>query len=331
MRRLLTALALLLTLAAQAQERPRITMKQAELIIPRPAKHPVKSLIPGETAPAVDTLDTSDPRVKLVLRSDHSWAYVRDRAAMESDPVYAENWDTHAINPYGEQLQQLPSRVTLWLVDSVSSWKCPFVAPVYSKFGRRGSRYHMGVDLPAARGREIYAAFEGKVRISQYSKSFGNVVIIRHPCGLETTYAHLSERRVSTGEWVSAGQVVGLAGSTGRSTGSHLHFETRWHGYAFDPQWIADFGKGELRSGVFVLKTKHLLPGSNYVSQSLEEEEEIYLTEEQERAEAERIAAELAAMKYHKIVSGDTLTALALKYHTSVSEICRLNGITRES
>ncbi|MBR1869470.1 MAG: peptidoglycan DD-metalloendopeptidase family protein [Bacteroidales bacterium] len=321
----------LLSLCASAQDRPAMSLKRAEILVPRPAKHPVKSLIPGEGAPAVDTLDTSDPRVKLLLRSDHSWEYFRDPVEMDKDPEFTDHWDTRTINPYREALADLPSRVTLWLVDSASRWTCPRTVPVYSKFGRRRGRMHMGVDLPLQTGTPVYAAFSGKVRISQYNRSFGNVIIIRHPSGLETTYAHLSQRDVSAGDWVSSGDVIGLGGSTGRSTGPHLHFETRWHGYAFDPQWIADFGKGELRSGVFVLKTKHLLPGSNYVARSVEDEDEIFRTEEEERAEAERIAAELAAAKYHKVVSGDTLMGLARKYGTSVYEICRLNGIGRDS
>ena len=82
---------------------------------------------------------------------------------------------------------------------------------------------------------------------------------------------------------------------------------------------------------MFVLKTKHLLPGCRYVSKSVEDEDEIYRTEEEERAEAERIAAEMAAAKYHKLVSGDTLTGLARRYGTTVSEICRLNGISRDA
>lgn len=311
-----------------AQEMPRMTMKRAELLVPRPAKKPVKSLIPSEQAPAIDTLDTSDPRVKLVLRSDKTWEYVKDFSSISKDDVYAEAWNVNSVNPYKTPLADLPPRVTLWLVDSASAWKCPNQTAVFSKFGRRRGRQHMGVDLPLQTGTPVYAAFDGRVRFSSYNRGYGNVVIVRHPNGLETTYAHLSRRDVSAGDWVRAGDVVGLGGNTGRSTGPHLHFETRYMGYAFDPQWMIDFDRGELRSGVFVLRSKYLVPGSSYIPQSEEEEDEIYRTEEEERAEAARIAAELAAAKYHKLSSGETLSGLAVKYHTTVGEICRLNGIT---
>lgn len=329
------ALCALLTagaVTAYAQDkRPAIDLKRAELLVPRPAKHPVKSLIPGEEPLSVDTLDTSDPSVKLVLRSDHTWGYVRAYEVLADDPVFTECWDTANVNPYREKYSDLPVRVTLLLADSLSRWCCPRQTRVFSKFGRRRSRQHMGVDLPLATGTPVYAAFDGKVRVSKYTGGFGNVVIIRHANGLETTYGHLSKRNVQSGDWVHAGDVIGLGGSTGRSTGPHLHFETRYHGFAFDPQWIADFEKGELRSGVFVLKIKYLMPGSTYVSKSIEDEDAIYKSEEEERAEAERLAKELAAAKYHKVVSGDTLLGLAAKYGTTVSEICRLNGISKTS
>lgn len=327
--------ALLLALPPQTAEtrpeHPRLELKRAELIVPRPWKKPVKSLVPGERPLSVDTLDTSDKRVKLILRSDHTWEYIRDCSEYEDDPEFRDHWDTKSINPYRVSLSELPARVTLYLVDSVSNWCCPRQVKVYSKFGKRRHRMHMGVDLPLTTGTPVYAAFDGRVRVSQYSRGFGNVVIIRHLNGLETTYGHLSRRDVTPGDWVRAGDVIGLGGSTGRSTGPHLHFETRYRGYAFDPQWIIDFEKGETRSSVFVLKMKYLLPGSTYVSQSLENEDEIYRTEEEERAEAERIARELASAKYHKVVSGDTLLGLAAKYGTTVPNICKLNGISRDS
>ena len=128
-----------------------------------------------------------------------------------------------------------------------------------------------------------------------------------------------------SGQWIHAGDQIGLGGSTGRSSGPHLHFETRLNGYAFDPEWIVDFEHGKLRRNVFVLKRSYLSAYSKYVPESIDEEEEVYLTDEQIRAEEERIAKERAAMKYHTIKSGDTLSGLAVKYGTTVSKICSLN------
>ncbi|MCC6600705.1 MAG: M23 family metallopeptidase, partial [Crocinitomicaceae bacterium] len=113
---------------------------------------------------------------------------------------------------------------------------CDFVYPVQGQitsfFGPRWGRIHYGLDIDLETGDPVSAAFEGMVRISQYHASYGNVVVIRHNSGLETVYAHLSQREVVPGDYVQAGDVVGLGGNTGRSFGSHLHFEVRYLGDA---------------------------------------------------------------------------------------------------
>lgn len=289
---------------------------------------PVKSLVPGENGPVHDTLDTSDPTIKIVLCSDGTWHYSRDCSAMADSAVFRNNWRTDVLNPYQSKLEDLPYRVTLCLADSASRFCCPCQVKVFSPFGWRRRRNHMGVDLPLPMKTPVYAAFDGKVRVSMYNRGYGNIVVIRHASGLETSYAHLSERNVEPGDYVAAGDVIGLGGSTGRSTGPHLHFETRYEGNAFDPQWLIDFEAGTLRHGYFTLKRKYLSPQSKYYPESEDEEEDIYKSEEEDRAEADRIAREMAAAQYHTIKSGDTLGALAIKYHTSVNAICRLNGIS---
>lgn len=326
-RQLSVMLLAFLPLMAGAQER-RFTIKEAEKLVPREVRKPVKSMIPGEKPPVHDTLDTSDPTVKILLLNNGTWRYERDLSAMADSAVFRKAWVTNDMNPYHTKLEDLPFRVTLCLADSASRFCVPRQIKVFSPFGWRRRRNHTGVDLPLPTGTPVYAAFDGKVRCSMYNRGYGNVVVIRHASGLETTYAHLSARKVEAGDYVSAGDVIGLGGSTGRSTGPHLHFETRYEGFAFDPQWLIDFETGTLRHGWFVLKRKYLSNSSRYYPESEEEEEEIYKTEEEERAEAERIAKEMAAAKYHTIQSGDTLLGLAAKYHTSVSAICKLNGIT---
>ena len=277
----------------------------------------------------LDTLETSDPKVKLVLYADHTWEYKKDMSGFEADTVFTECWDNTCVNPYKIELSKMPYRVTLWLADSVSTFKCPYVRAVFSKFGWRKGRQHMGVDLPVNIGTPMYAAFDGRVRVAHRMGGYGNVVIVRHDNGLETTYGHLSKFLVKENDWVHAGDVVGLSGNTGRSTGPHLHFETRYKGIAFDPQWIINFEKGELRENVFVLKTKHLIPGCQYVQSSDEEEDAIYQTDEEARLEAERLIAEMNARKYYTIRSGDTLGAIARRYGTTVTAICKLNpGMT---
>lgn len=322
------ACALFACIALWGQEEAPLTMAKAKRLLPRPALEPVRSLIPEPDVTAVDTLDTNDPRIKLVLRSNNTWEYIKEKDLLEDSPVFDEAWVNNVANPYKVAYDDLPLRNVLWLVDSASTFCVPYQAKVYSKFGWRRNRQHMGVDLPYPKGTPVKAAFAGKVRYAARSGGYGNLVVLRHPNGLETYYGHLSQIDVSANEWVEAGQVVGLGGSTGRSTGPHLHFETRYRGFAFDPQWLIDFETGTLKHGVFMLKRKYLTPGATYVPESEDEEEEIYLTEEQERAEEERLARERAAAQYHKIRSGDTLSGLAVRYHTTVSAICKLNGIT---
>jgi murein DD-endopeptidase MepM/ murein hydrolase activator NlpD len=172
-------------------------------------------------------------------------------------------------------------------------------------------------------GDPVYAVFDGKVRLSKAAGNYGNLVIIRHNNGLETYYAHLSERSVQMGDWVVAGQQIGLGGNTGRSTGPHLHFEVRYRGQSFDPERIIDFKTGELRREELLLKRRHFSIYAKY-EQDFDDEVEIAKIEEEERKAAQ-------AIKYHTVRSGDTLGALARKYGTTVNRICQLNGIKSTS
>lgn len=280
----------------------------------------------GNGAP-LDTIDVGDSRIQIVLRDDNTWYFIKNVEMLEDDDLFTQNWREQIVNPYlHTPMDSIPYRVTLCLVDSVSRFVCPHQGKVFSKFGFRRGRAHTGCDVPYPHGTPVYCAFDGRVRLSEYHKGYGNLIIIRHENGLETFYGHLSRNDVKVGQWVHAGDLIGLGGSTGRSSGPHLHFETRYCGYAFDPEWIVDFEHGVLRKNVFVLKRSYLSPQSKYVPQSIDEEEEIYMTDEQIRAEEERIAKERAAMKYHTIRSGDTLSGIAHKYGTTVSKICSMNS-----
>ena len=111
----------------------------------------------------------------------------------------------------------------------------PVRAPVTSGFGPRWGRQHSGIDLGAAQGTPVKAAAGGRVKSSSFQGGYGNLVVIQHANGTETRYAHLSSLGVRAGDTVSAGQVVGRVGSTGHSTGPHLHFEVRVNGRPRDP------------------------------------------------------------------------------------------------
>ena len=282
-----------------------------------------------------DTLDTGSPGVKVVLYNTGTYRFVKDPARMAQEKVFTECWDTYNVDPYRENPDKLPERFSLWIVDTLDSYVCPYVTTPRSKFGYRHGRRHQGIDLPYPKGTPVRVAFDGKVRISDYVGGYGNLVVVRHANGLETFYAHLSKRNVQSGDWVSAGDIIGEGGSTGRSTGPHLHFETRYKGAAFDPSWLIDFETGTLRHRLLKIRSWYFNPNQRYV-QNVDDEDEIFRTDEEDRLLAEenakkeaaaRAAAEAAAMRYHTVRSGDTLSAIARKYKTSVREICRLNGI----
>ena len=284
--------------------------------------------------PYADTLDTGQPHVKVVLYSNGTYRYIRDRKAVNNSKIFSEHWDTRSVNPYHDA-KPLPDQFSLWIVDTLDSYCCPNKTTPSSKFGYRHGRRHQGIDLPYPTGTPVYAAFDGKVRISDYVGGYGNLVIIRHANGLETFYGHLSRRDVESGDWVNAGDVIGLGGSTGRSSGPHLHFETRYQGYAFDPTWLIDFQTGTLRHRLLRLRSWYFNPNSRYV-QSVDDEDEIYRTDEEDRRVAEekakkeaqaRAAAERAAVKYYTVRSGDTLGKIAHKNGTTIKALCRLNGI----
>jgi len=118
-----------------------------------------------------------------------------------------------------------------------------YVWPVHgritSRFGWRALGWHSGVDIGAVAGTPILAAASGVVTFAAYAGNYGNKVVIDHGVQggdrIATVYGHLSRFAVSVGAEVSAGQVIGYVGSTGRSTGPHLHFEVRINGQAVDP------------------------------------------------------------------------------------------------
>lgn len=273
----------------------------------------------------VDTIPSSSEGLSIVLYNDNTWRYVRNRAIdVLDETIYTQNWDTTKIHAYDVELKDLPMSMVIDLVDTLKSYHYPVKGRVTSKYGPRRRRIHQGTDIDLETGDPIYATFDGRVRHTTYiARGYGNLIIIRHDNGLETFYAHLSETNVKPGDWVTAGQVIGKGGNTGRSTGSHLHYEIRYKGHTFDPERLIDFTTGTLRRETFLLKRTYFSPYSRF-TQDFDEEV-------QSDEEDKKIAKEAAAIKYHIVKRGDTLGRIAINNHTTVTKLCQLNGIKKTS
>ena len=155
---------------------------------------------------------------------------VKENGAIPSASLYS-SWNNSTVNPYSSIV--LPEKFDIDLVGFVMPTDSRVVT---SNFGQRWGRAHKGIDIKVYVGDTIRAAFDGMVRIVDYEgKGYGKYIVIRHDNGLETLYGHLSQQLVKINQPVKAGDVIGLGGNTGRSTGSHLHFETRLLGQAINP------------------------------------------------------------------------------------------------
>ena len=159
---------------------------------------------------------------------------MREELESPSADLYA-NWD----NKYAHRATELPETYKI----DLRHFTMPTTSRVItSNFGSRWGRQHKGLDIKVYIGDTIRAAFSGKVRIVRYEGGgYGKYIVIRHNNGLETIYGHLSKQLVDENQEVRAGDVIGLGGNTGRSTGSHLHFETRLCGVALNPALMFDF------------------------------------------------------------------------------------------
>ncbi len=212
-------------------------------------------------------------------------------------------WDSKKVNPYDFDPTKYQESVSIALKEGRDPWVSPIkgATKVNSSFGMRRYRWHYGVDLDLNRGDTVTAVADGIVRVAQYDRyGYGHYVVLRHKNGLETLYGHFLKRIVRVGQEVKKGDLIGLGGSTGRSTGYHLHFEVRYKGAAVNPVELYDFEKNELRSEIVDITPQTFA----YVK-------------------------ELRKKKYHRIRSGDTLGRISRRYHTTISAVCRLNGISR--
>lgn len=211
-------------------------------------------------------------------------------------PEEYDIWSDTKINPYQVNLVEMKDTVKIDLCGYIP----PCVKYVTSEFGLRKWRPHYGIDLKVNKGDSVGCAFDGIIRITRRERGYGYFVLVRHFNGLETLYGHLSKILVNPGDTIKAGNTIGLGGSTGRSTGNHLHFETRYLGNPINPNDIIDFNTHAVKNNIFLLNSHNF----DY-------------------------RKELDKIRFWVIKRGDTLGRIAMRTGVSIARLCSINGIKR--
>ena len=248
------------------------------------------------------------------------------REEMESPAAKLyDDWD----NKYAHRATEMPDRYRIDLRHFCMPTPSRVVT---SNFGWRWGRNHKGLDIKVYIGDTIRAAFSGKVRIVRYERGgYGNYVVIRHNNGLETIYAHMSKNLVKENQLVRAGEAIGLGGNTGRSTGSHLHFETRLCGVALNPALMFDFREQDVTGDYYVYNKDTYEEESREATRLRGKIGNGGYTDDEVKGidNSEKNSKFEGKVLYHKVASGETLESIARKYGVSVDEICRLNRIRK--
>lgn len=206
-------------------------------------------------------------------------------------------WDTKRIFPYSDSLYKCDTLTAIDLSPAAcGEFTFPFNGTLTSPYGWRDSAFHRGIDIDLNRGDTVRSAFSGMVRFAGKHGGYGNVVIVRHYNGLETVYAHLWKIKVKPGDLVLSGQLLGLGGSTGHSTGTHLHFETRFRGVAIDPAYLVDLAtRGLVAEKICLVRTK------------------------------QGYGVRPAGLEFHTVVRGDNMTKIAQHYGITVKQLRSYN------
>ena len=180
--------------------------------------------------------------------ADTSQSYVS--YLLQHDTIFKERWITNDLFVYyNVSKKDLSDTLLFTLVNDPKQFKMTWYGKLYWGYGMRWGKIHHGLDIFLTIGDTIYAAFDGIIRYAQFNKGgYGNCIIIRHLNGLETLYGHMSKLLIGINTFVKAGQPIGLGGSTGRSDGPHLHFETRYKDFSFNPYFLIDSTNHTLKS-----------------------------------------------------------------------------------
>lgn len=289
--------------------------------LPVPAVHPNSVFEPRRPQnPLVSNLDSTlldDKTLPMPLETEDQILEDSSGVWVTTHRYYAI-WDPVSIDPYNIPPDTFSEPIDLTLYDKARNqlWAAPLEVGVpTSAFGWRWNRWHTGIDLDLETGTPVFTMFDGIVRVVGTDGSgYGRYVLVRHYNGLETLYAHLSVQTVNSGQYVKAGDLIGLGGSTGRSTGAHLHFEIRYEGNPFTPTEVFSWPENQIR-GEHYLLTPHVWD---------------YLRTRQ-KVQFEYKAAEKSVqsrrVSWYKVRPGDSLYEIADRAGISVQQLKKLNSL----
>ncbi|MCK9163670.1 MAG: peptidoglycan DD-metalloendopeptidase family protein [Bacteroidales bacterium] len=239
-----------------------------------------------------------------------------DAAAEDEDDILKESAPhSTSIHSKKTDFSNLTDAIEVPLVDNKAKKYFSFPSDgvrITSRFGPRRRRYHYGIDLGLRLGEPIRSMFDGIVRVAKRAGAYGNLVIIQHDNKLETYYAHLSKINVAEGDEIKAGEVLGLGGSTGRSTGPHLHLEIRYQGAAINPEDVIDFSTYALKDNTLELTKDNFRHHSSRNSN-------VKLANNKTKA--------TKGGQYTKVRKGETLSSIAKRNGTTVRKLAKLNNI----
>ncbi|MDR1582500.1 MAG: peptidoglycan DD-metalloendopeptidase family protein [Prevotellaceae bacterium] len=223
--------------------------------------------------------------------------------AIPADDLYAI-WDNLKVNPYKIHSDSILINDSVYL--DLTGFKYPLSKhyKVTSEFGLRRYRFHNGIDLKVYKGDSILNVMDGMVRIAKRVGAYGNLVVIRHNNGLESFYGHLSKILVKQDQMIKAGCLIGWGGSTGRSTGTHLHFELRYLGQCINPRDLIDFDSLCIKNNI------------------------VLLTQDSFNYRKPAISSAISSGRIWTVRRGDSLSLIAKRTRTSVRNLCYLNKIT---
>lgn len=225
-------------------------------------------------------------------------------------PDWFEHWEDRELFPDSTRIDTMPQTLRFVVLEEGEQLIYPWYGEELTwGYGPRNGHMHKGWDTHLEVGDTVVTLMNGVVRYAKFNHSgYGNCVMVRHFNGLETLYGHLDRIDVQQGDLVAAGEPLGLGGSTGKSSGPHLHFEVRYGGFALDPALIMEWTEEGPVSKTSILEIDKSQLSPQKGGESYHQPHTV-------------------KSKTHRVRSGETLSSIARKYKTTISKLKKLNRL----